>query len=405
MFTFAACGKKLTLSEDSLTLYSGDTKTLTATMDSANASIPLKWSSSNTEIATVADDGTVTALSAGVASIFVSAEGYAAKKCGLTVNPSVYVVGYDKDTGNADFVAMLWKNGNPQRLSRGWGVATSVFVSNSDVYVAGKDRDRETIWKNGISQLPGGANAVVNLNSIYVSGSDVYAAASYSKTPWGGWIGTILKNGVPQPISDESKQTHVYSVFISNSDVFAAGRESYREQDGYWSTNVAMQWKNGVGQRLSDGKNFAKGNAVYVSAQNVYVAGCEWGKGAMVWKNGNPQLLSQGNAEASSVFVEGNDVYVTGHEDKGEGPFAMLWKNGNPQRLSQVNSVAESVFVLNGDVFVVGHEYSGKQNQSDEYEGEIIKLTNKVAMLWKNGVPQRLTDGTYGAEARAVFVK
>ncbi|WP_163514353.1 hypothetical protein [Gelidibacter japonicus] len=40
-------------------------------------------------------------------------------------------------------------------------------------------------------------------------------------------------------------------------------------------------------------------------------------------------------------------------------------------------------------VYAVGHEYNG---------------VNRTAKMWKNGVATPLTDGTYNAEAKAIYV-
>jgi len=74
------------------------------------------------------------------------------------------------------------------------------------------------------------------------------------------------------------------------------------------------------------------------------------------------------------------DVYVAGRE----GKYAILWKNSVPQRLSNESSeeaAAHSVFVHGDDVYVAGYE--------------IIKGEAHVPMLWKNGVAQRVSGIGY----------
>jgi len=52
--------------------------------------------------------------------------------------------------------AVLWKNGEKQKLSNVYSSGSSVFVSGNDVYVAGAESDRNgsaALWKNGVKQI------------------------------------------------------------------------------------------------------------------------------------------------------------------------------------------------------------------------------------------------------------
>ena len=86
-----------------------------------------------------------------------------------------------------------------------------------------------------------------------------------------------------------------------------------------------------------------------------------------------------------SVYVAG---YVKGEFGKS---VATLWKNGVPQSLTdgKYNAGANSVCVSGNDVYVVGYERNA---------------TVSVAKLWKNGIAQNLTDGTHAANAHSVCV-
>ena len=131
---------------------------------------------------------------------------------------------------------------------------------------------------------------------------------------------------------------------------------------------------------------------------------------ATLWKNGVVQNLTCGthSASANSVFVSGNDVYVVGFDTRGyrgSSPrTAMLWKNGVAQELiSETDcTVAHSVFVSGNDVFVVGVGkfdigHIGSDTRWRDYG-------NGIAILWKNGVEQKLTDGSLWSSALSVFV-
>jgi hypothetical protein len=99
------------------------------------------------EFATLWIDGVPKRLGDGEAnSVFVSGN-------------DVYVAGIGRNA-EGQFVATLWKNGNPQVLGNGTGGANAVFVSGKDVYVAGwerntKDNNIATVWENGLKKVLG----------------------------------------------------------------------------------------------------------------------------------------------------------------------------------------------------------------------------------------------------------
>jgi len=416
---FATMEKTITLSDYSLTLYSGDTKTLSVTVGKVDTDfIPLKWSSSNTDVATVADDGTVTAVGAGKAVIYVSAEGYAAKKCSLTVNPNVYVAGTDNDQ------ATLWVNGVSHRLSdrKTNSRANSVHASQNDVFVAGYDWTEGGLGNALLWKFDGKKSTAVRLKdnsidrrfvamiakSVFVSENNIYMTG-YIGVPhseemydafW-KYNGAITTN---KGFKTVLRNVHFSSCYVANNTVFVVGGEYFRNQEfNKVSTSYAVLIENGTPKRLTDGKFHASANSVYVSNTDVYVVGYEENaKGyavATLWKNGTAKRLSDGttNASATSVFVSvDNDVYVVGKtydygekdEDEDfiplEDKVAMLWKNGIPTPLTdgKLPSSAESVYVVNKDVYIAG------------CEGE-------SAVLWKNGQKTVLGKG----EANSVFVK
>jgi len=168
----------------------------------------------------------------------------------------------------------------------------------------------------------------------------------------------LWKNSAAQQLSGTEYRGYAASVFVSGSDVYAAGGE-YTGELLYPSTVSPVQWKNGARQELSATGNYSWVNSVFVSGGDVYVAGrdgIQWvgeGEGyyrrAMLWKNGTQQQLSSTALYtfANSVYVVGSDVYVTGdeyHTNDPEVPKAVFWKNGVRQQLSS-NAEAFSVFV------------------------------------------------------------
>lgn len=289
--------------------------------------------------------------------------------------------------GSIDGNAVYWKNGNLVTL--GDGNATSIAVSGNDVYVAGWVRvfsGAESIhacyWKNGnIALLPDNARSDPywdnfpisskgsSANSIFISGSDVYIAGGEEisrvdlpdpNDPFGapGYISAtsavywkngneiyLIKGPYAGSLADEA-----YSIFVDGQDVYACGALE------------ARYWKNGTSVYLPG----RTANSIYVSEGDVYVAGSQpdgqsfqtyfgifYREVAKYWKNGNPVNLSDGtkNAYPTSIAVSGNDVYVAGYEEKTAGDrdfIARYWKNGNPVVLGDVSkySEASSIFLV-----------------------------------------------------------
>ena len=123
------------------------------------------------------------------------------------------------------------------------------------------------------------------------------------------------------------------------------------------------------------------------NAASVFVAG-QSGNSAVLWKNGiahdlvgtSTKSTGEYRTWANSVYVSGRDVYVAGSistiENEQEAHIAVLWKNGKAQYLTDATtnpSVAKSVFVTGNDIYIAGRD-----------DGD--------ATLWKNGESQVLVD-------------
>jgi hypothetical protein len=95
------------------------------------------------------------------------------------------------------------------------------------------------------------------------------------------------------------------------------------------------------------------------------------------------------------------DVYIAGYSSASSF-IAGYWKNGVATAVTDGtnNAIAYAVYVSGGDVYVAGYEEDG-----DYYvlPGQ-SPVKYKVAKVWKNGIPTRLTDGKYNSEAHAVVV-
>ncbi|MBW8243154.1 Ig-like domain-containing protein, partial [Muricauda oceani] len=339
------------------------------------------WSSDNTDVATVGQEGNVTAVGAGQATITVTVDNASATST-IVVQPNVYVAGRDNNQ------PVLWINGEKTVLSEENGYARSVYVDGDDVYVAGQLNKHPALWKNGeVTLLAENSEAVENeATSVYVDNGVVYVAgqerrnSSFAPLLWvdgteqvlpfleGGIIdpqdgllgsvyvkegkiyvagtqttgfaqayaATLWENGLQVPLEDVSFEFNVvsyaYSVFVDdNSDVFVAGKG---QDEG------AVYWKNGAKNVLS-GVLSSRAKSVYVSNGNVYCSGFLNAKPAL-WTNNQVEFLSDDGGSAEEVFVDNDVVYVAGEVSD----FATLWIDGEPMELpSEASSYAHSVFV------------------------------------------------------------
>jgi predicted heme/steroid binding protein len=208
--------------------------------------------------------------------------------------------------------------------------------------------------------------------------------------------GIITIDGVGEKYEIEIEQaTGEYNT------VYIAGH--YKDGD----VTIAALWKDGEVEPLSQARSVA--NAVFVYNGDVYVSGCEYGTDnkskAVLWKNGQRQLLPSHSSEfetsyAQSVYVYGNNVYVAGYaryDEKGGSPtggtwshlHALLWTNGEATHLYgdgyYDRTQANSVYVDAANVSIAGYTYEESLNYP-------YTPRNRAA-CWGNSGYDRLLSG------------
>ena len=314
-----------------------------------------------------------------------------------SANYDIYVVGIEANStnlNNTTYKAMLWKNGVATELSNN-GVANSIFVANSDVFVAGSISSAAVLWKNNVVQILCDTG---NATNVYVSGTDVYVTGNEKID--GQYYSRVWKNGINLNLNNNDPNLTEAKVFISGTDVYLVWSKSFQPiSDLYYP----VVWKNGIELFNISNSPYSRALSLFVSGTDVYLSGLtdirtsSGGNYATLWKNGVATRLSN-NFESymgydRSLFVSGTDNYVVASSGQGNENFATLWKNGIPIRLSNNYSDARCVFVLGNDLFVAGEDYVNGIS------------SNPFLTVWKNGIANRLNNvGSYYSQANSMYV-
>jgi len=286
--------------------------------------------------------------------------------------------------GSVSGRATLWINGVAQTLSNESSFAASVYVSDGNVYVAGRvglgPAERATLWVNGIPRTLSNERSFAH--SVHVYGSNVYVAGGLGPftTPGVGsdTRAVLWENGIPRTLINEPSTAH--SVRVSGGNVYVFGQfQDSRGRSSLWVNGVLHPYAapgsssggmhvingnvyvargrellvNGTRQTLSGSMFPPRLRSVYVSGGDVYVAGDvpEDSESffrsyfATLWTNGVPKILSNEHSQANAVRVSGRNVFIAGTVGIMENIRATFWVNGRPQRLSNERSNAHSIFV------------------------------------------------------------
>jgi hypothetical protein len=312
-------------------------------------------------ISTMWKDGVETELSKITESPNTQASGVFVSGNSVYVSQTTYVQGgYSR--------GQLWKDGVVSDITANadLGDTHGVVVSGNDVYIVGNrvvaNHAVATVWKNGVAtSMAGGLQS--EAQAIFVSGTDVYVAGVISNDAAGkNILPVVWKNGTAIMLGKGTGVTYgnANAIYVNGSDVYVGGT-MIADQYGLL---MPVMWKNSVmtfmsTTTLSDAAGAGGVNGIYVSGSDVYVAGYSVNdvarvKVATLWKNGTPTALTiakvNNDSAADAVLVSGNDVYVAGSVQNGTNitniAFATIWKNGTPTTLrTATRSEAYSIFV------------------------------------------------------------
>ncbi|MFI5192645.1 MAG: hypothetical protein ACHQD7_01270 [Chitinophagales bacterium] len=152
----------------------------------------------------------------------------------------VYIAGIAGDNGS---IATYWKNGVEVPLENSPGSrANGIGISGSDVYVAGSYtngsfKKAAVYWKNGVRVSLNDASVDTVVTDTYapaiaVSGADVHVTG-YMNMISGLYWKNGVQTGLGNPAQYENATNNMNSIVLSGTDV-------------YISLNTSAYWKNGA---------------------------------------------------------------------------------------------------------------------------------------------------------------
>lgn len=155
-------------------------------------------------------------------------------------------------------IAMLWKNGVPIQLGKGYSEAYSVFVKGNDVYVGGFDDPENNLpsipshfacyWKNGV---------YTNLDNIKRIYSSVNALSFYGKDLLAVGETMFWKNN--QILSLSAETTSSYSSVVQIDGESFIGGQSFTARSSI--NSVVTLWHN---EQLFQFPFYGSVNAIFV---------------------------------------------------------------------------------------------------------------------------------------------
>lgn len=293
-------------------------------------------------------------------------------------------------------------------------------VAVADVYVAGTTQAGEPAFaKNGVITKVGDATVNTSVNSITVSGNDVYIAGTRGENAVYWKNNTLIT--IPNDVN--TSWASAYEVEVKNNDVYVLvyglGGPS----------NFVKYFKNGVATDCSNGQ---PSDMAIAETGDVYIAGSTNDR-AGYWKNGVWSYLTELNSRARAVKVVGTDVYVGGfYYDQLKGWMPVYWKNGTMVAVDTHAGMVDDMDVINGDVYLTG--YSNQNGGGAAYwknttlvsldkaaftathafkvavrNGDVyvtgIDYDAQKSLLWKNGKLVKPFDGTSTDLFSSLFVK
>lgn len=253
------------------------------------------------------------------------------------------------------------------------------------------------------------------IKTEYLSGQMMHDSGKLSASFW--------INGTQQYLTNGTYESSANNVFKHNSDIYLAGfeRNTVSPSDPTELNKMAVYWKNGAMTQLTSGNTNAEANSIAVSGNDVYVAGIEYNsttlrQNARLWKNGAVVGLTDGAnwSFANDVAIGGNNVYVVGQETIGGVPTPLLWSNGVRATLPFTGTSGNPHrIVLDGnDVYIIGAHTEGGITKACYWKNNVFHAVNFIAGgssyyavdgIVKNGVLHLVGFGFEGTITKPIY--
>lgn len=175
---------------------------------------------------------------------------------------------------------------------------SSITMSNGDVYASGTRKIASftggVIWKlSGSVETFSNFDTLTEGTSIAVSGDYVYIGGTKDNKA------RYLRNGIINDMPTDADNNLITSLFVNGSDVYAAGTGLTTD-----SKLRAKYWKNGLLTNLSMGNNYGVATGIKVADNNIFVSTTEMTSSsstAKYWFNSEEKNLGPG--QATALFV------------------------------------------------------------------------------------------------------
>jgi uncharacterized protein YjdB len=427
--------ESVTLAPATLPMAPGGTSALTVTVLPINASNKsVAFTTSDAAVATVSQEGMVTAVAAGPATITATAVDGSGKfgTCAVTVGVAstgiVHVAGEIRDE-DVNGYAAIWIFGENEtrrelRNATPGSMANSVYAQGDNVYVVGHNNGYATLWVNNEVPLTldSGAATESVAKCVTVGG------------PSNNWVRIVGTTGPMDPYDPaiETRRATVWAPAAGEMDswelapnsrseafsvCFTTGNQPSMVVGGYemvGGVKKARVWREGQALGLNGDVDNAEVRVVCVSDSDIYsaaVARPSWTDVVTVRKNSDvigTIASSRYACEFSGLAVSGADWYVTAYSDdpgiagmdEHEWGAAVIYKNGAGSVIGDsADGEPYGITVFGDYVYVTGYLYESP------YPGNF----NGTGAVWENSVRLHWLYNVYGNEnrtmGRAIFVK